>query len=252
MASKEIGQRRGVPSLVAVLLAAGLVAFVFVLSGNSACPPQQQAHIHPEGATAGDGQQQRRRTGGQAGQQQLKQPEWGPRRASGSSKRGDKYMVTSVMGLDPERLNIFVRSLRRYSPATHLVVFVEQNTSHALLEANDAEVIPFKMEEGSALVLHRWASSGNCRLPQLLVRREELGVVLCCRLATLNCAHHFHSSAPACCLFKRHQPSWYCATQQSPTLHHAHNGSSRMRAVPPTANRPLPPRVPSTHLPLHC
>ena len=73
-------------------------------------------------------------------------------------------MVTSVMGLDPERLNIFVRSLRRYSPATHLVVFVEQNTSHALLEANGAEVIPFKMEEGSALVLHRCAWGGAaCR-----------------------------------------------------------------------------------------
>ena len=69
MVSKEIGQRRGVPSLVAVLLAAGLVAFVFALSGNSACPPQQQVHVYPEAATAGDGEQQRRRTGG-AGRQQ--------------------------------------------------------------------------------------------------------------------------------------------------------------------------------------
>jgi hypothetical protein len=61
------------------------------------------------------------------------------------------------MGLDPERLNIFVKSLRRHSPGTRLVVFVEEGTKHQLLEDNGAEVIPFKMSEDSALVLYRWA-----------------------------------------------------------------------------------------------
>lgn len=83
------------------------------------------------------------------------EPEWGPR-ASSSGNRGGKYVVTSVMGLDPERLNIFVSSLRRHSPDTKLVVFVEEETDHQLLKDNGAEVIPFKMPEGSALVLHRW------------------------------------------------------------------------------------------------
>jgi hypothetical protein len=59
------------------------------------------------------------------------------------------------MGLDPERLNVFVKSLRRHSPATRLVVFVEENTKHQLLEDNGAEVIPFKMREDEALVLYR-------------------------------------------------------------------------------------------------
>lgn len=103
-------------------------------------------------------------------------PEWGPR-WHGSSKRGGKYVVTSVMGLDPERLNIFVKSLRRYSPATRLVVFVEENTKHQLLEDNDAEVIPFKMSEDSALVLYRFELYKQY-LGELLVRDPEAGVVL--------------------------------------------------------------------------
>lgn len=83
------------------------------------------------------------------------QPQWGPNWKASQSKRGGKYVVTSVMGLDPERLNIFVKSLRRHSPDTHLVVFVEENTTHHLLEDNGAEVISFKMDENSALVLYR-------------------------------------------------------------------------------------------------
>lgn len=65
------------------------------------------------------------------------------------------------MGLDPERLNVFVKSLRRHSPATKLVVFVEENTKHQLLEDNGAEVIPFKMREDEALVLYRCAGGGG-------------------------------------------------------------------------------------------
>lgn len=79
----------------------------------------------------------------------------------GSSRRGGKYVVTSVMGLDPERLNVFVASLKRHSPHTRLVVFVEEQTDSKLLKAAGAEVIPFEMPSDSALVLHRWAGRGG-------------------------------------------------------------------------------------------
>lgn len=59
------------------------------------------------------------------------------------------------MGLDPERLNVFVASLKRHSPHTRLVVFVEEQTDSKLLKAAGAEVIPFEMPSDSALVLHR-------------------------------------------------------------------------------------------------
>lgn len=59
------------------------------------------------------------------------------------------------MGLDPERLNVFVASLKRHSPHTQLVVFVEEQTEAGLLRAAGAEVITFKMPSDSALVLHR-------------------------------------------------------------------------------------------------
>ena len=114
-------------------------------------------------------------------------------------------MVTSVMGLDPERLNIFVRSLRRYSPATHLVVFVEQNTSHALLEANGAEVIPFKMEEGSALVLHRCARAGGALAGWVSAGAAAAagqagpGAWLCCRVCQLELCPPLPAQVPAIC-----------------------------------------------------
>lgn len=104
------------------------------------------------------------------------QPEWGLR-ASASSRRGGKFVVTSVMGLDPERLNIFVRSLRRHSPATKLVVFVEEKTNHQLLTDNGAEVIPFKMPADSALVLYRFELYRKY-LAALLEQDSEAGVIL--------------------------------------------------------------------------
>lgn len=75
------------------------------------------------------------------------------------STRGGKYVVTSVMGLDPERLNIFVASLRRWSPATRLVVFVEERTDATLLREAGATVFPFVARNDSALVLNRCASA---------------------------------------------------------------------------------------------
>lgn len=93
-----------------------------------------------------------------------KQWQWGPSRTPGTASRGGKYVITSVMGLQPERLNIFVASLRRWSPSTQLVVFVEEQTDSSLLKAAGAEVIPFKMPTDSALVLHRSEWQGrSCR-----------------------------------------------------------------------------------------
>ncbi len=77
------------------------------------------------------------------------------------------------MGLDPERLNVFVASLKRHSPHTRLVVFVEEQTDSKLLKAAGAEVIPFEMPSDSALVLHRWAGQAGVA-PALICERRVL------------------------------------------------------------------------------
>lgn len=179
MTGKEV-PRRGVP-WTAVGLAAVAVVFVYrlALSGAGAPPPpprlnQEQLELLALslGATAlpstpGGG-------GAAAGSGAPRQ--WGPSVKPGSaSSRGGKYVITSVMGLDPERLNIFVASLRRYSPSTHLVVFVEEQTDAQLLKDAGAEVIPFKQPAESALVLHRCARGagrlavGSVWLPALVL-----------------------------------------------------------------------------------
>lgn len=53
-------------------------------------------------------------------------PFWGPTAAA--STRRSKYVVTSVAEVVPEQLNILAASLRRWSPATKLVVFAPEGS----------------------------------------------------------------------------------------------------------------------------
>ncbi|KAL4441478.1 hypothetical protein ABPG77_001982 [Micractinium sp. CCAP 211/92] len=176
-----MAERRRFP-LLPVALGGCLVLLFVILSGGSgagSAPPSgrllqslaAEAQVRP--------QRQVERTSLVAGA--AGEPSWGPvaarSGAPGSSKRGGKYVVTSVMGLDPERLNVFVASLKRHSPHTRLVVFVEEQTDSKLLKAAGAEVIPFEMPSDSALVLHRFELYRKY-LADLLERDSEAGVIL--------------------------------------------------------------------------
>lgn len=148
------------PLVPAVLAGAALLLLWAAFRGSSApapaAPSSRLLQSLAEEAQLRPARQAHSLVGGPGGE-----PEWGPRATPGSSHRGGHYVITSVMGLDPERLNIFVGSLRRHSPSTQLVVFVEEATDGSLLRDNGAEVIPFKMPTDSALVLHRWATGGE-------------------------------------------------------------------------------------------
>ncbi|KAL4444237.1 hypothetical protein ABPG75_011974 [Micractinium tetrahymenae] len=176
-----MAERRRFPVLP-VALGGGLVLLFILFSGGSgggSAPPSgrllqslaAEAQVRPPRQAA-----RTSLVAGAAGE-----PSWGPVAARtgspGSSKRGGKYVVTSVMDLDPERLNVFVASLRRHSPHTQLVVFVEEQTDSGLLKAAGAEVIPFKMPSDSALVLHRFELYRKY-LADLLERDSEAGVIL--------------------------------------------------------------------------
>ena len=169
--AKDPPAPRGMPAVLLTLLVLAVVAW-FSGGKRMLVRQQQQQQLvapyvdvdEPRGEPQGERERYLRP------QAHRKEPEWaaaadawGPVVTPGSSSRGGRYLVTTVMGLDPERLAVCVHSLRRHAPATQLVVFLERGSEHPLLEASGAQVIPFSMDdatENKALVLYRWVRMG--------------------------------------------------------------------------------------------
>lgn len=60
-------------------------------------------------------------------------PHWGP--TAQPSIRGGKYVIVAVPSVLPEQLNVLAASLRRWSPATQLVLFAPEGVDGTGLSA---------------------------------------------------------------------------------------------------------------------
>ena len=65
------------------------------------------------------------------------------------------YVLSTVMGIEPQAVAIFVQSWRRFSPDSRLVVFLEAGTQHPSLEAFGVEIVPFSLPGGTVIHTYR-------------------------------------------------------------------------------------------------
>ncbi|KAI7835344.1 hypothetical protein COHA_010753 [Chlorella ohadii] len=103
-------------------------------------------------------------------------PYWGP--TAQASTRGGKYVITAAAEVELERLHVLAASLRRWSPATKLVLFTAAASgSTDVLQAAGIEVLPFQLPNDTALDMYRFELYRGY-LASLLERDSEAGVLL--------------------------------------------------------------------------
>ena len=74
--------------------------------------------------------------------------------ANAAKAQSANYVLSAVKGMDPQAVAIYVRSWRRFSPDSRLVVFVDAGTRHPALEEFGVDIIPFNLPEDT--VIHQY------------------------------------------------------------------------------------------------
>ncbi len=105
-------------------------------------------------------------------------PYWGP--TAQASTRGGKYVITAAAEVELERLHVLAASLRRWSPATKLVLFTaDTGGSIGVLQAAGEPAVRHYALQQADMLNYCCCAARQCELPRCLER--ILCTVPCCR-----------------------------------------------------------------------